>query len=60
MPEAQYPVLRARVARLPEAQLPEYGSAWERETGVVVRTKTLSRMLVKLGLCRKKTVGAGA
>ncbi len=49
-----YPALQALVARLPEAQLPQYCQAWERETGVVVSTKTMSRLLVRLGLRRKK------
>ena len=49
-----YPALQALVARLPEAQLPQYVEEWERTTGVVVSTKTMSRMLVRLGLRRKK------
>ena len=49
-----YPTLQALVARLPEAQLPQYVQEWERETGVVVSTQTMSRMLVRLGLRRKK------
>ena len=49
-----YPALQALVARLPEAQLPQYVEEWERATGVRVSTKTMSRMLVRLGLRRKK------
>jgi transposase len=52
--EEDYPVLQALVARLPEAQLPEYCSAWAAETGIVVSPKTMSRVLVRLGLRRKK------
>jgi transposase len=52
--EEHYPVLRALVIRLPEAQLPQYCAEWEREMGIVVSTKTMSRMLVRLGLRRKK------
>lgn len=50
----EYPALQALVARLPEAQLPQYCHEWNRETGVMVSTKTMSRMLVRLGLRRKK------
>lgn len=60
--EQEYGALRALVERMSEAQLPVYCAAWERETGVVVSTKTMSRMLVRLGLRRKKDhrrVGAG-
>jgi transposase len=59
--EQDYPALRALVARLPEAQLVEYCSEWVRERGVVVSIKTMSRMLVRLGLRRKKDRrGSGA
>jgi len=59
--EAQYPALRALVAGKPEAQLPEYCQDWQHETGVTVSPQTMSRMLIKLGLRRKKDHrGAGA
>lgn len=50
--------LRAMVRRMPQAQLPEYCAEWQRETGIVVRDKTMRRMLLRLGLRQKKTVGA--
>ena len=52
--QEQYPALRALVTRLPDAQLPQYCSEWARETGLAVSTKTMSRILVRLGLRRKK------
>ena len=50
--------LRALVAREPLAKLDWYCAAWERETGMVVSIQTMSRMLVRLGLRQKTTVGA--
>ncbi len=46
--------LEALVTRLPQAQLPEYCAVWAQETGIVVSPKTMSRMLVRLGLRQKK------
>jgi len=51
--------LRQLVAREPVAKLDWYCAEWERETGIVVSTKTMSRMLVRLGL-RQKNDGRGA
>src|SRR5262249_33853988 len=47
------PALRALVAGEPLAKLERYCAEWERETGIVVSTKTMSRMLVRLGLRQK-------
>ena len=52
--EDHYPDVRALVARLPDAHLPDYCLAWNQATGVTVRPKTMSRVLVRLGLRRKK------
>ena len=51
---AHHAALGALVARLPEAQLPEYCALWRQETGIAVSSKTMSRMLVRLGLRQKK------
>jgi len=51
---AHHAALGALVAHLPEAQLPEYCALWMQETGIVVSSKTMSRMLVRLGLRQKK------
>jgi transposase len=48
------PALRALVQREPEARLDQYCVAWQAETGIVVSIKTMSQMLVRLGLRRKK------
>ena len=48
------PALRAMVAREPLAKLDWYCAEWEGETGIVVSIKTMSRMLVRLGLRQKK------
>ena len=53
------PQLRAMVAREPLAKLDWYSEEWARETGIVVSIKTMSRMLVRLGL-RQKNDGRGA
>src|SRR6186997_2513584 len=45
--------LRALVARDPVAKLDWYCAEWERETGIRVSIKTMSRMLVRLGLRQK-------
>ena len=56
---AQYePQLRAMVAREPLAKLDWYCEEWTRETGILVSIKTMSRMLVRLGL-RQKNDGRG-
>ncbi len=47
------PALRALVGREPVADLPRYCEAWRQETEIVVSTKTMSRMLVRLGLRQK-------
>lgn len=47
------PALRALVAREPLAKLDGYCAEWEHETGIVVSDKTMSRMLVRLGLRQK-------
>jgi len=46
--------LRALVEREPLAKLEWYCAQWQRETGIVVSIKTMSRMLVRLGLRPKK------
>ena len=51
---AHHAALGALVAHLPEAQLPEYCALWMQETGIVVSSKTMSRILVRLGLRQKK------
>jgi transposase len=51
------PRLRALVEREPLAKLDWYCAAWERETGIVVSIKTMSRMLVRLGLRQKNDSG---
>lgn len=51
-----HPALRAQVARLPDATLAEHCVAWEQTTGVQVSSATMSRMLAKLRLPRKKRV----
>ena len=45
--------MRALVRREPLAKLDWYCTEWERETGIVVSIKTMSRMLVRLGLRQK-------
>jgi transposase len=50
---AHEPALQALVAREPVADLPRYCEAWQQVTGIVVSTKTMSRMLVRLGLRQK-------
>jgi transposase len=52
--EAQYPALRALVERLADAQLTEYCGEWESKTGGMVSIKTMSCILLRLGLRRKK------
>lgn len=47
------PALRALVQREPQAKLEWYCAEWVRMTGIVVSTKTMSRMLVRLGLRQK-------
>jgi transposase len=56
---AYEPQLRALVAREPLAKLDWYCAQWESETGIIVSIKTMSRMLVRLGL-RQKNDGRGA
>lgn len=51
---AYEPQLRAMVAREPLAKLDWYCAQWESETGIIVSVKTMSRMLVRLGLRQKK------
>ena len=51
---AQHEALRALVARLPEAQLVEYCAVWQTDSGITVSPQTMSRVLVSLGLRRKK------
>jgi transposase len=51
------PALRALVAREPLAKLEWYCAEWQRETGIRVGTKTMSRMLVRLGLRQKNDGG---
>lgn len=50
---AYEPQLRALVAREPLARLDWYCAEWEHTTGIVVSIKTMSRMLVRLGLRQK-------
>jgi transposase len=50
---AYEPQLRAMVARESVAKLDWYCAEWERETGMIVSIKTMSRMLVRLGLRQK-------
>jgi transposase len=47
------PALRALVGHEPLAKLDWYCAEWERETGIGVSIKTMSRMLVRLGLRQK-------
>ena len=47
------PGLRALVACEPLAKLDWYCAQWQRQTGIVVSIKTMSRMLVRLGLRQK-------
>lgn len=51
------PALRALVAREPLAKLDWYCAQWEQATGIVVSIKTMSRMLVRLGLRQKNDGG---
>jgi len=50
---AHEPALRALVAREAQADLAHYCALWQAETGIVVSPKTMSRMLVRLGLRQK-------
>jgi transposase len=56
--QAYEPALRALVAREPLADLARYCAVWHEETAIVVSPKTMSRMLVRLGL-RQKNDGRG-
>jgi transposase len=47
------PALRVLVDRDPLAKLEWYCAEWQRQTGIVVSIKTMSRMLVRLGLRQK-------
>ena len=47
------PALRALVTQAPLAKLDWYCAEWQRQTGIVVSIKTMSRMLVRLGLRQK-------
>jgi transposase len=49
------PGLLAQVRAAPDATLAEHCLAWERATGVVVSTATMSRALARLGWPRKKS-----
>ncbi len=51
------PALREVVAGQPQARLEEYCAVWKAMTGVVVSPKTMSRMLVRLGLRQKNDGG---
>lgn len=51
------PALRALVAREPLAKLDWYCAEWQRQSGVVVSIKTMSRMLVRFGLRQKNDGG---
>jgi transposase len=51
------PALRALVAREPLAKLDWYCAQWQRETGIVMSIKTMSRMLVRMGLRQKNDGG---
>jgi transposase len=51
--QADEPALRALVKREPQAKLERYCAVWQAETGIVVSPKTMSRMLVRLGLRQK-------
>lgn len=48
------PALHVLVKRRPEASLVEYCALWQQETGIRVSIKTMSRVLVRLDLRRKK------
>ena len=54
IPPEQHPVLRAQVARQPDATLAEHGATWAAEQGTRVSVSTMSRMLARLGLPLKK------
>jgi len=51
----QHPLLRAQVARQPDATLAEHCATWAAEQGVTVSRSTMCRMLAKLGLPLKKS-----
>jgi transposase len=56
--KAEYePALRMLVAREPLGKVDWYCAEWERATGIVVSLKTMSRMLVRLGLRQKNDGG---
>ena len=54
---AHEPGLRALVAQHPTADLAHYCEALRAETGIVVSIKTMSRMLVRMGLRQKNDGG---
>jgi len=54
---AHEPALGALVKWEPTADLVRYCEVWKEETGIVVSIKTMSRMLVRLGLRQKNEGG---
>ena len=59
LPE-QHPLLRAQVARQPDATLAEHCALWEAEQGVRVSISTMTRTLARLGLPLKKSASSRA
>lgn len=51
----QAPTLAAQVAAAPDATLAEHCAQWHQIHGVAVSVATMSRVLAKLGLPRKKS-----
>lgn len=52
---AQAPQLQAQVAAYPDATLAQHAARWETAQGVRVSIATLSRVIRRLGITRKKS-----
>jgi transposase len=50
----QRPLIEAMVAGAPSASLQQYCQLWQEQTGITVSFQTMSRVLLRFGLPRKK------